>query len=260
MKLGFNVENLQKFSRSKKGSVDPSVFVGTYGKYNSDGAVGEWLNLNDYADYDEFMAAAHELHKDEADPELMFQDWEGIPEGMIGESHLDPQIWDWMELTENWDDKQEAAFKSFMENYYPGGMGGNDLSSLVEEFEERYHGTWRSMEDFAMNLVDDIGFDSLSNKEYYFDAEKFGRDLRYDGYYEVTEEDDEHDQTGVYDPEDQYTGYDTLTELAESYFDEGIIGKEQMESYFDWEKFAHDLEIGGDYYYDEKTGAVFSNN
>lgn len=31
------------------------------------------MNLNDYADYDEFMAAAHALHADEADPELMFQ-------------------------------------------------------------------------------------------------------------------------------------------------------------------------------------------
>ena len=62
---------------------DPRVYVGTYGKYNNGSIKGAWLNLADYADKDAFYAACAELHKDESDPEFMFQDHEGIPEGMI---------------------------------------------------------------------------------------------------------------------------------------------------------------------------------
>ena len=33
----------------------PKVYVGTYGKYNNDSLKGEWFDLEDYSDYDEFI-------------------------------------------------------------------------------------------------------------------------------------------------------------------------------------------------------------
>ena len=64
------------------------VYVGTYGKYNAGSLFGEWLDLSDYSDKEEFYDACRELHKDEEDAEFMFQDWENVPENLIGESWL----------------------------------------------------------------------------------------------------------------------------------------------------------------------------
>ena len=65
-----------------------SVYVGTYAKYNNGSLSGAWLNLSDYSDKEEFYEACRELHKDEEDVEYMFQDWENVPEGLIGESWI----------------------------------------------------------------------------------------------------------------------------------------------------------------------------
>ncbi|HMP91047.1 MAG TPA: antirestriction protein ArdA, partial [Kiritimatiellia bacterium] len=56
----------------------PRVYVGTYAKYNDGSIAGEWIDLEGH-DADSFRDACLELHKDEADPELMFQDFEGFP-------------------------------------------------------------------------------------------------------------------------------------------------------------------------------------
>lgn len=50
------------------------VYCGTYGKYAAGSIDGKWLDLSNYADMDEFLEACAELHKDEHDPEFMFQD------------------------------------------------------------------------------------------------------------------------------------------------------------------------------------------
>ena len=52
------------------------IYVGTYAKYNNGSIFGEWLTLGDYSDLEEFYEACRELHKDEEDPEFMFQDFE----------------------------------------------------------------------------------------------------------------------------------------------------------------------------------------
>lgn len=60
---------------------EAQIYVGTYAKYNEGSLFGKWMQLSDYSDLDEFIEACKELHKDEEDPEFMFQDWEEIPEG-----------------------------------------------------------------------------------------------------------------------------------------------------------------------------------
>ena len=61
------------------------VYVGTYARYNNGSLFGKWLDLSDYSDKDEFLEACRKLHKDEQDPEYMFQDYENIPEALISE-------------------------------------------------------------------------------------------------------------------------------------------------------------------------------
>ncbi len=88
-------------------TIRAAVYVGTYAKYNNGSIDGAWLDLEDYSDKDTFIAACQELHKDEADPELMFQDWEGIPNGMISESHIDSEVFAWLDLDD--DDREILA-------------------------------------------------------------------------------------------------------------------------------------------------------
>ena len=71
------------------------VYVGTYAKYNNGSIFGEWIDAEDYADKEEFIEACKELHKDEPDPELMLQDYEGFPEVFYSEKDIDSRLWDW---------------------------------------------------------------------------------------------------------------------------------------------------------------------
>ena len=51
------------------------VYVGTYNKYNNGNIKGEWLDLSKFRDEEAFYAKCGEIHKDESDPEFMFQDY-----------------------------------------------------------------------------------------------------------------------------------------------------------------------------------------
>ena len=69
------------------------VYVSTYAKYNHSSLEGAWIKLDLYKNKSEFMAACKKLHKDERDPEFMFQDWENVPSWMISESWIDEEVW-----------------------------------------------------------------------------------------------------------------------------------------------------------------------
>lgn len=84
--------------------VEPALYCGTYGKYNDGSISGKWLRLTDYPDAEAFLRACSELHSDEADPEFMFQDCEGIPDELYGESlSLDDlrKLYDWLHLDDD---------------------------------------------------------------------------------------------------------------------------------------------------------------
>lgn len=66
-------------------------YVGTYGKYNAGSLYGKWLDLSDYATYQDFLKACKELHKNESDPEFMIQDWENLPDGFPAEEWIGEQ-------------------------------------------------------------------------------------------------------------------------------------------------------------------------
>lgn len=74
------------------------LYVGTYAKYNAGSIGGAWIDLDKYKGADDFIAACRRLHKDEADPELMFQDVETDPgcdwqEGLYSESAVPRDYW-----------------------------------------------------------------------------------------------------------------------------------------------------------------------
>ncbi len=73
------------------------LYVGTYAKYNNGSIVGKWINLNDYTSKAEFISACRALHKDEREPEFMFQDYEYTEDwekAFYSESYIDPLYWE----------------------------------------------------------------------------------------------------------------------------------------------------------------------
>ena len=145
------------------------VYVGTYAKYNSGSIEGAWLDCEDYNSKEEFLEACAELHKDESDPEFMYQDYEGFPKDYYSESDISSDLWDEFLLA---DADEREAFKIFIEQVSGSG-------ATYDSFQKSYKGWYRTEEDFTYQLVDDLGYidqmpEHLKN---YFDYEAFSRDL-----------------------------------------------------------------------------------
>lgn len=153
--------------------VKPAIYVGTYKKYNEGSLQGEWVQLDQFTDEDEFLEYIKELHDDEDDPEFMFQDHEGIPEKFISESHLDNDFWEYQETINNCYNPE--AMQAFVN-------AGYDAS----DFDESYNGQFDSDEDFAENMADELGYINKDVSWPYtcIDWEHAAREIMYD-YFEI---------------------------------------------------------------------------
>ena len=116
------------------------IYVGTYAKYNSGNLHGDWLDLSDYSDMEEFHDACKELHSTEDDPEFMFQDFEGIPEGLVSESHIDPLVFELASL----DPHQVQVFEAYRSDV--------DQEGTLEQSQEAFRGTYENKRDYAQEM------------------------------------------------------------------------------------------------------------
>jgi antirestriction protein len=153
---------------------EASVYVGTYGKYNDGSIFGEWLNLSDYADKEEFYTACMELHNDEADPEFMFQDYENIPNGLIGECWISDSIFEVLEALEDMDETRKEAFLIWCNNGHHS-LSEEDINDLISDFDDDYIGEYKDEEDFAYEQVEQMDLPEFAKQ--YFDYEAYARDL-----------------------------------------------------------------------------------
>ena len=113
------------------------VYVSTLHKYNSGSLRGGWIDLEGH-DRESFLAACRELHPDEADPELMFQSWEGAPKPLASESCLADGLWEFIELRE---DEREIVSA-----YWAECTG---FVTPIQEALDAYVGKYDSPEKFA---------------------------------------------------------------------------------------------------------------
>ncbi|WP_237077041.1 antirestriction protein ArdA [Myroides odoratimimus] len=153
---------------------EASVYVGTYGKYNDGSIFGEWLKLSDYSDKKEFYTACKELHNDEADPEFMFQDYENIPNGLIGECWISDSIFDVLEALEDMDESRQEAFLIWCNNGHRK-LSEGDIDDLISDFDYDYIGEYKDEEDFAYEQVEQMDLPEFAKR--YFDYEAYARDL-----------------------------------------------------------------------------------
>ena len=118
----------------------PAIYCGTYKKYNEGSLFGAWLDLRTFDSYEEFIDVCKQLHADEEDPELMFQDYQCFPAEWYSESCMDEEVFDKIiAFIQMYDDKQKA-FKA-----YVSATGDDSIS----DFEDSYEGEYDSEEDLA---------------------------------------------------------------------------------------------------------------
>lgn len=166
--------------------METKIYVGTYHKYNNGSIQGAWIDLENL-DKDEFYLKCQELHKDEEDPEFMFQDWEcdEIFKGMISECGIDEEFWELKETLENTEIDLEAL------TAYKNIFGDID----IRDFEDKYFGHFEGFfgdinREFGEHMLEEMGeLEQVpQHLRYYIDAEAYGRDLlisdfsEYDGF------------------------------------------------------------------------------
>ena len=152
------------------------VYVGTYEKYNKGNLKGKFLPIELFEDSNSFYEACKNLHSDESDPELMFQDWEEIPEGLIGESYINPIVFELSKLIkENFIDISDVI--DYIET-----IGINDMkqfttaNELIDMYQEAICGSFDSMREFAYEFRDSTSSCDC-DCENYFDWDSYTRDL-----------------------------------------------------------------------------------
>ena len=151
---------------------EPMIYVSTYSKYNS-GRIGSgvWFNLESYEDKESFLVACKELHKDEADPELMFLDTVGIPGGFVSESSIEEELWDWLDFG----DEEREIVGMYKEHV--------DSEGTLEQARDAFMGTFESEEDWAEDYLSETGLikEVPESLQGYIDFGRYARDAGFNG-------------------------------------------------------------------------------
>ena len=160
---------------------NPAVYVGSFHKYACGSIFGAWLDITKFADYDEFCAVSRFLHRDEADPELMCQDYENFPEEWYSEDIFSEDIFDLIQEFAELDDDEREAFEVYLSVF----GSSRDDSTIFDNFREAYCGKWSNEEEYAEQLAEDCCMLEGAPEflKSYFDYKAFARDLFIDDYY-----------------------------------------------------------------------------
>lgn len=151
------------------------VYVGTYAKYNSGSLKGQWLDLEDFNDKDEFYDKCREIHSDESDPEFMFQDWEDVPRDLISESSIDEKAFELAAM----DDDDREMWEAYMSN-----CGECEFKTAQEQFRGKYDSVREFGEEFAIESGAIAEDHPMFN---YVDFERYGNELLMDGFFAVND-------------------------------------------------------------------------
>jgi antirestriction protein len=154
------------------------LYVGTYHKYNCGSIAGAWVDLSDFADADAFFEHIKELHKDEADPEYMFQDYEGFPESLYSESCSTKEIELLIEYA-NLDESEQEIVNDYLD---AAGYSAQDcdfqniLDRVVFSADPDDSDTVEAQYGYQAMLESDIPEWAQS----YFDYSHYGEELCFD--------------------------------------------------------------------------------
>jgi antirestriction protein len=145
----------------------PRIYVADLEAYNNGRLVGEWLDLADYNDADELMEAIQDVLKKSGGEQYAIHDAEYIPRSMyseyMGQRDFE-ELYEMMDLAKDNDLPLEVV-QEIVSQYD---------SSAINEFQGKYD----SADDFAQQLVDDLGgIQNFNNFERYLTISETDRRL-----------------------------------------------------------------------------------
>ena len=165
-------EHETKYTRKKSfaggGAIGetPKIYVADLEAYNNGRLSGVWLDLADYNDADELMEAIQDFLNTTGGEEYAIHDAEYIPSSMyseyMGQRDFE-ELYEMIDLAK--DNNLPLSVVQEVVSQYD--------ASAVEEFQGRYD----SAEDFAQQLVDDIGIESFTDFQYYLEVSDTDRRL-----------------------------------------------------------------------------------
>lgn len=160
-------------------SDNPKLYCGTYAKYNNGSIKGAWMDMTEYEDAEEFFKACRELHKDESDPEFMFQDFECFPEELYSESMSTKDVEPILEYAKL-DEEQRELVADFME-----ATGCKFGEYSIEQIEDAL--VFTADPDSWDSIEEQYGYDyaegTMEIPEHvrpYFNYKSYGEDLMQD--------------------------------------------------------------------------------
>jgi antirestriction protein len=216
----------------------PKVYVGTYAKYNNGDLTGEWVDLSDFSDKDDFIEHCLEIHSDEAEPELMFQDYENIPDNMISESDINEDFWEILSYIDGY------GYQFIMDVMDARGI---DSVSELETYLDNMVVYYTDSVETAVQMYCDDGMMTDDKKfcEQYFDYDSFGRTLKDNGAFDYRYDDveDADERAEIEDEIDNMSD----SEAAEEYIMmcgglDNAVRKNDLPNYIDYNAFMRDLE------------------
>jgi len=153
-------------------NVTVDVYVGSYHKYNCGSIAGAWVDLTQFANYDEFMEFCKQLHSDEIDCEYMFQDstCDFVFADMIGECGIDKEVFTAIQMYGDLDNHQQEILAAYMD---ASGLG---FFEAINIYEDNF--VTDDIEAYTFDIVQEYGLPEFALR--YFDYASLQRDLEMD--------------------------------------------------------------------------------
>lgn len=168
-----------------------SCYVGTYAKYNDGNLDGCWISLDGYEDAEYLLDCMRGLHEDEADPEIMLQDWNinldgtGITAADLGETPSLDTLQSLLDLL-NADEYERELALDYLNARGEKLSDYTDFSDLLSSAEDACAGTldkdsWNPFRDWAVQMFLECN-DVPAHLENYLDADYIAREYSWDTY------------------------------------------------------------------------------
>jgi antirestriction protein len=233
----------------------PKIYVADLAAYNEGKLIGEWLDLSEYDSGEEVMEAISDLLKGWSKEqgvkreEYAIHDVENIPNNLYSE-YMGEKTFDKIVNIQNVADEIGIPFDVIVD--WMGESGYEDPQDAVDS----YQGAYKDEEDFAYEMVEELGITSFTDFERYLyvsdtdrriisreEEQRFREDAEYDG--DLSEEEIEERADEIYN--EWYNGLeDPFYFLVE---EQGLYSAEDFSNVsfvqVDYEKLAEAL--GYDY-------------
>lgn len=158
----------------------PKIYVADLAAYNAGRLIGEWLYLPDYHDVDDLMRDVKDVL--EEGEEWAVHDYEGLPRSLYSEYPGRDGLRQMLYYVDLLDECRRPDAADYFVQYIALDRD-YDPEEWPDYFQQSYRGTYESPEDWAYEYIESTGMlgDMPENLQYYFDYEKFARDVRIGG-------------------------------------------------------------------------------